>query len=306
MLSEQLGPLAGSSVATSWRLDPVGVVLAVVLGGGYLLGVRRVRARGAAWPLHRSLIFLLAGVGSILLVTCSFLGVYASLLRWVAVIQACVLLLICPLLLGLGGPFALLQAGRTPPEAGGPPRPARRIWAVLRSPGVAPLVIMAVTALLVFTPWLGWSVQRTDARALTVLVLLAAGLLLALPITDEGAQTSSLAYAAMLGLGLVEFLLDALPGMVLRLNSHLIAGGHWVSVNRSWGPSPLADQHLAGDWLWFFAEAGDLPFLLILIVAWIRSDAREAAHQDAALDLIEAEQGGEGGLMRPWWETERR
>jgi cytochrome c oxidase assembly factor CtaG len=242
-------------------------------------------------------------MGSLILVTCSFLGVYAPVLRWVAVIQACLLLLICPLLIGLGAPVALGLAVRGPSERRGVLAP---LWRLLRAPGIAPLVIMGVTSLLVFTPWLGWSVSGNEGRALTALALLGAGLTLALPITDEGAQTSSLAYAAMLALGLIEFLLDALPGIILRLNTHLIAGAHWVAVTRSWGPSPLSDQKLAGDWLWFFAEAGDLPFLIILIMAWIRSDAREAAHQDAILDRLEAEEADSDGLMRPWWETEKR
>jgi cytochrome c oxidase assembly factor CtaG len=309
MLSPQLAPLTAGAAATSWWLDPVGIVVAGVLGSGYALGVTRVRGRGAGWPLGRSLTFLLGGVGSILLTSCSFLGVYAPVLRWVAVVQACLLLLVCPLLIGLGAPIALLQAARPAAAGAGPAwwrRPGRALWGLLRGAGVAPLVILAVTALLVFTPWLGWSVATTGARALTMVVLLGAGLVLALPITDEGARLGSLAYAAMLGLAIVEFLLDAVPGMVLRLNSHLLLAGHWVAVSRSWGPSPLADQQLAGDWLWFFAEAGDLPFLLILIVAWIKADAREASIQDAVLDQLALDEGQADGLMRPWWQTEER
>jgi putative membrane protein len=330
MLSAQLSPLTAGTALSSWRLDPFAVVLAGGLGAGYLIAVRRVRAGNGRWSVPRSASFLLGGVGSLILITGSFLGVYAPVLRWVAVVQACLLLLVCPMLLGLGAPIALGQAaaasgagaasraasasgagaasragaGR---EARGGRRAvaavARMLWAAARGPGVGPLLLVLVMGLLVFTPWLGWSQQHAAVRALSVLILLAAGLILALPITDEGAQVSSLAYAAMLGLGLVEFLLDAVPGMVLRLSSHLLAAGYWVGVHRPWGPSALADQRLAGDWLWFFAEAGDLPFLLILIRAWIRSDARDAARQDAALDLLEAEAGG---MMRPWWETEER
>jgi putative membrane protein len=296
MDSAHLAPLSGSTAITSWRFDPVGIIVAVVLAGAYLTAIRRA----PGWPLRRSLTFLVGGVGSLVLTTCSFLGVYAPALRWIAVIQACLLLLVCPMLLGLGAPIALLQRVRGPATRSS--GFGRGLWALLRGPGVGPLVIILVTSALVFTPWLSWSVGRTDAHAVTVPALLAAGLMLALPVTDEGARTSSLAYAAMLGLGLFEFLLDAVPGMVLRLNSHVIVGSHWVALHRSWGPTPLADQRLAGDWLWFFAEAGDLPFLLILIVAWIRSDAHEAARQDAELDLLE----DDDGMIQPWWETERR
>lgn len=285
-------PLTASSAFTSWRADPVGIAAAVLLAVGYLFLVRRIRDRGEQWPRRRTFVLLFAGSGSLLLVTCSFLGVYASQLRWVAVIQAGLLILLVPPLIGAGAPVALWQRWRPSPPAW---------WArVLRVPGLGPLVIIATTSALVFTPWLGWSVSGPLPRAVTLVVLLMAGLVLALPVTDEGAQTSSLAYAAMLGLGLIEFLLDALPGLVLRLNTHVGAAGHWTALNLPWGPTPLADQHLAGDWLWFLAEAGDLPYLIILIAAWIRSDSREAARQDAELDLIETD---ENGMMRPWWQN---
>ncbi len=318
MLSGRLDPLTAGVAATSWRADPVGIVLGVLLAVAYLAGVRRLAADGVGWPVGRTLTFLLGGVGSLLLTTCSFLTAYATVLRWAAVVQAGLLLLVCPLLLGLGSPVALISAvrvrraaqGPTANEAGTPsvaplPRPLLAVFRVLNAPGVGPLVMLAVLSLLVFTPWLGWAQQGTGPRALTVLALLAAGLPLALPVTDHGAEVSSLAYAAMLGLALIEFLLDAVPGLVLRLNGHLVAADQWVGVARTWGPSPLTDQHLAGDWLWFFAEAGDLPFLIILVVAWIRSDAREAAEQDAELDRMEQELEvpGSPGMMRPWWQT---
>jgi hypothetical protein len=46
----------------------------------------------------------------------------------------------------------------------------------------------------------------------------------------------------------------------------------------------MDDQHLAGALLWFFGEAGDIPFLVAAMVAWIRADNREAARLDRALD----------------------
>jgi putative copper resistance protein D len=295
-IMDQVTPLTAHSAFTSWRADPVGIAAAVLLAAAYLFVVRQVRAQGGEWLRRRTFVFLLAGCGSLLLVTCSFLGPYASQLRWVAVIQSGLLLLLVPPLIGAGAPVALWQRWRPSDEA----RPPSRLFRTLQVPGLGPLVIIATTSALVFTPWLSWSVSGPLPRALTLAGLLLAGLVLALPVTDEGAQTTSLAYAAMLGLGLIEFLLDALPGLILRLNTHVSAAGHWTALNRSWGPTPLADQHLAGDWLWFLAEAGDLPYLIILVAAWIRSDTREAARQDAELDLIETD---ENGMMRPWWQN---
>lgn len=48
----------------------------------------------------------------------------------------------------------------------------------------------------------------------------------------------------------------------------------------SWWPTPLHDQHLAGDFLWFIAEVADVPVLVILMIRWMRSDRRDAAGFD--------------------------
>lgn len=302
MLAHAPAPLTAARAATTWRPDPTGLLLSLLLITAYLVCARRVADRGDSWPAGRTAGFVFGGAGSLLLATCSFLGVYAPVLRWVAVIQAATVMLVCPLLFGLGSPVALLKAAR-PGRA--MPRAGVLTLRTLGAPGIGALIVLAVLPLLVFTSWLGWAQQGTGPHAVTVVALLSAGLPLALPVTDRGAQISSLAYAAMLGLGVIEFLLDAVPGMVLRLDNHLLAAGHWLTVNRSWGPTPLADQHLAGDWLWSLAEIGDLPFIIILAVAWIRSDTREATAEDALLDQIGAEWEipGQPGMMRPWWQT---
>jgi hypothetical protein len=105
-------------------------------------------------------------------------------------------------------------------------------------------------------------------------------------ITTAETTTTSLRYGSGLrtaaravadGLGLLEFLLDAVPGIVLRLHSGLLAAGYWTTLHRPGGPEPMDDQHLAGAPVWFFGEAGDIPFLVAALVAWVRADNRRAA-----------------------------
>ena len=93
---------------------------------------------------------------------------------------------------------------------------------------------------------------------------------------------------------LIELLADALPGIIIRLDTHLLAAAHVAATPRAFGPSPLIDQQLGGDLLWCVGEAVDLPFLILLILAWVRSDAREAARVDAYLDAGTAEGAVEG------------
>ena len=78
-----LAPLTLGRALTAWRAEPGVLAVAAALGGGYVWGLRR---RGAArpepWPAGRTAIFL-TGVATILLVGCSFLGVYDDAYFWV-------------------------------------------------------------------------------------------------------------------------------------------------------------------------------------------------------------------------------
>jgi len=293
-----------------WTFD--GPAVAVVVAGlvWYLTAARRVRQDGGRWPAYRLLGFA-AGLVTLLAATCSPIGGQARELFSMYTIQVCLLLLICPVLLGSGAPLALAAAssrsgrGRRWVEAANGSVAGR----IARTPGVGPLLLIVVTVVVFFAgPVTQWSVQSVLGYQVLHAVLLVTGLAFALPLTDETAQVSSVAYAAMLGLGFLEFLLDAVPGIALRLLGQPLAVVQWLASQRSGGPTPLDDQHLAGAWLWFFAEAGDLPFLILLMVAWIRSDAREAKRVDAALDAADqrptAAAAGPEPLHRPWWEID--
>ena len=294
-----------------WTFDSPAVAVVAGALAWYLTAARRVRRGGGRWPAYRTLGFG-AGLATVLAATCSPIGGQARELFSMYTIQVCLLLLICPVLLGSGSPLALAAAasrsgrGRRWVEAANGSIAGR----IARTPGVGPLLLIVVTVVVFFAgPLTQWSVQSALGYHLLHAVLLATGLVFALPLTDETAQVSSVAYAAMLGLGFLEFLLDAVPGIALRLLGQPLAVVQWLASRRAGGPSPLDDQHLAGAWLWFFAEAGDLPFLILLMVVWIRSDAREARRVDAALDAAELRRPQAGpvepeGLQRPWWESD--
>jgi cytochrome c oxidase assembly factor CtaG len=59
---------------------------------------------------------------------------------------------------------------------------------------------------------------------------------------------------------------------------------HYVTTIRSWGPTPLEDQQLAGAIMWL---GGDLMFIgvvALLVVAWMRHEDRRAVGEDRRLE----------------------
>jgi putative membrane protein len=82
-----------------------------------------------------------------------------------------------------------------------------------------------------------------------------------------------------------ELVMDAIPGILLRLNNHILDGlGTIAGAVPLWFPSAYHDQHLSGDFLWFIAEIADVPVLILLFIRWSRIDRHEAKELDDLSD----------------------
>jgi cytochrome c oxidase assembly factor CtaG len=242
-------------------------------------------------------------------VTLWWVGAYAHTLFWVYTVQIMMLLVISPALLMFGRPVTLSRtlatvSGRAPVVARIADAPGMHF---LSNPAFGALMLPLVTILVFFTAIFPASLSHYVVYEVLHLVLLVAGLALALPLADEGVQPSSMSLAAGILFGFIELLADAVPGIVIRLRTTLLAPAHYLSIHRTWGPSRLHDQQFGGAIVWFLAETIDLPVLALLVFRWIRTDEREAVAIDRQLDLQEqavAAADAEADLQRPWWETD--
>ncbi|MDM7891933.1 cytochrome c oxidase assembly protein [Curtobacterium caseinilyticum] len=279
---------------STWHVDPLAAVLLVVAAGTYgswLVGARRRRARWSGW---RTLSFVLA-LALFTVLQFGIVGQYDQELRWAFTLRLALLFFAVPTFAALAAPVSLLRAG-------GPVRwseVADRVMGsrpvrVLGNAIVAPVVGLVLFAVLL-TP-LSATMRESGvwASAITVLVPVLGFTLLA-PLSEPGVLRSSTFVTVEFLLAFVELLLDAVPGIVLRVTNHVLdgslahAGALVHAVSQPWFPSPLRDQHLAGDLLWFIAEIADVPVLVMLFVRWQRTDRREARSVDALSDEEMAE-----------------
>jgi putative membrane protein len=283
---------------SSWTMDAGAVVLAALLVAAYCAGIVRVRKRGLVWPARRSTAWF-AGVASLLLVTLGPLGGHAHTALWVYTVQVLVLLLGTPVVLAYGRPLAL-AVDALPPAASARVLRARTSWIAraVANPAIGPLVVPVVLGVIFFSPVLSATLEHTWAYELMQLVLVGIGLLIAIGLVGDGAERdTSLALAATVAIAFIELLFDAVPGIVLRLRTHLVATAYWTRVHGAVGTRALTDQQHAGAALWFIAEFADLPFLLIVIRRWIRVDQLDAVR-------IDRDSQGDPEFTRPWWETD--
>jgi cytochrome c oxidase assembly factor CtaG len=291
----------------SWTLDLPALLVALMIAAGYAGWVRRVQRSGQPWPAGPSTAFLAGGAGVLVFATMGFPGVYQGVLFWARAVQTVLLLLVVPLFLALGRPLTLLTAAV--PGAG------PRIGAVLRTRAARVLTFPAVTApalvitpfLLYFTPWYAASLRGGPVAELTHLVLILPGLVFFWTLLRVDPVPKAYSYLVSLWVTGIEVIADAVLGLAVLADQHLIAGQYYLALARPWGPGPRTDQVLGGGVLWLLGDLVGLPFFAAQLIQLIREDEREAAAVDAELDAAEAAEAARAAPAgRPWWETDPR
>ena len=272
----------------TWRFDPVALVVIVVAAGLYLGGIIRAGRRGIRWPRRFSLAFLGLGLGSFAVVEFGFLGAYSHDLRWAFTTRVALLLFAVPACIAAGRPIGLLRVSLG--ESGVIRLERMLTTRVLKLFGNAIFATLFSAAVfcLFLTP-VAWVLRGTPALdAAMGVVIPVLGLIMVLPIVENAAGRTSLFITIEFLLAFVELIIDAVPGIVLRLNDaildHAPLIGPAVAAASSWWPNPVHDQHLAGDALWFIAEIADVPILVLLFVRWTRSEKREEKKYDELSD----------------------
>lgn len=286
-----------AAVATSWTLQPV-AVLAVL---GALAWYIRLARRAGDWRPLRGVSFGL-GLALFAWVANGLPQVYAGALFWMWTTQVLIFLLVVPTLLMAGQPVAL--ARQVTGQRAALVRVTRSGFGrFFANPLVGPALIPAVSVALFFGPLPRWAIDYAAVGWVLQLAIVAVGALIVFPLVGADDTSSSMAVGLSLGIGVFELALDAVPGIVLRLNTHLVTSYFDVRAANSWAPDALRDQQIAGAILWSVAELIDLPFLVLVYRRWLKADERDAARIDTVLDAERIARGGEDAAPTdaPWW-----
>jgi putative membrane protein len=265
----------------------VALAFVLVVAALYVLGIRAVHRTGERWPWWPTFAFFVFGLGGFSFIEFGFLGTWSVDLRWAFSTRIALLLFAVPGLLTLGQPVTL--ARRALASSG-------RLDAVLRSwpirllgnPIFAPLFALAAFMLFV-TPIVGFLRLDPVSEGLITIIVPIVGFLMVLRLagaSEEGNQQGWFVAIEFM-FAFIELLMDAIPGILLRLNGAILdRAPALVGTFPDWFPHALRDQQLSGDLLWFIAEVSDVPILAIFIIRWMRSDKKEASSLD---DLSDAE-----------------
>ncbi len=281
-------PLTALRLVTDWAVEPVAACVLVALAGLYLAGVRRLSRRGDRWPVARSVSFLAGGLGSVAIAAISGLAAYDDVLFSAHMAQHMLLTMIAPVFLALGAPITL--ALRTLPMDG-----RRRLLAVLHSrvarvmmhPLVGTFLFIASPFVLYFSPIYEATLRSEFWHVVLHGHLLAVGCLFLWPVLGLDPLPHRLPHLLRLVLVFITVPFHAFLGVAILSQNSVIAGHWYAGLHRTWGGTPLADQHTGGGLLWAAGEIASLLLVGCVAVQWMQADEREAQREDRRLDRLE-------------------
>ncbi|GAB3376110.1 cytochrome c oxidase assembly protein [Amycolatopsis echigonensis] len=281
------GPPTFWRLLTDWRFDLVYGTLAIVLAGLYLAGVRRLRKRGDAWKVGRTVSWL-AGCAVIMLATSSGIGRYAPAMFSVHMGNHMLLSMVAPVLLVLGGPVTLALRALPPAGREGAPGPREWLLAAVHSP-VSRFLTNPIVALLLFVgSFYGlyfsglfdnalnyhWAHLAMNAHFLLV------GYVFYWPVIGVDPAPRRLPPVGKLGMMFGAMPFHAFFGVILMNMQTVIGREFYSSLKLPWVGDLLTDQRLGGGIAWASGEVPVLLVLIALLVQWARQDEREAKRRD--------------------------
>ena len=277
-----------------WRPEPLilaGVALAVA---AWLWMSRRVTR---LHPLHppsrwRSAAFF-GGLAAIVLALVSPIEAYEGSLFSIHMLQHLILELVAAPLLIVAAPITLALRAASPPVR-------RQLLALLHSRIVA-VVSFPLLAWVVFAAvnW-GWhfsglydqALENPGLHDIEHLSFLLAALLFWWPVVGADPSRWRLPYPVRLFYLFLAMPQNSFLGVAL-MSAPVVRYPHYLSIQRSWGPSPLVDQNVGGMLMWV---GGDVVFLLamgLVVAAWVQQEDRRTARLDARLDAEAAARDAE-------------
>ncbi|MET7754161.1 cytochrome c oxidase assembly protein [Streptomyces sp. NPDC005389] len=257
--------------------------------GLYGWGVARLRRRGDAWPVSRT-VFFTVGVLTVALVMCTRLNDYGMVMFSVHMVQHMVISMLSPILLLLGAPVTL--ALRALPVAGrGSTGPRELLLKLLHSrymkvithPGFTIPMFIASLYGLYFTPLFDFLMGSKPGHIGMMVHFLMVGVVFFWPImgVDPGPHRPGYVMRMLELFAGMPF--HAFFGIALMMASEPMVKAY-ENPPASLGINALTDQNAAGGIAWAFSEIPSVLVLIALVYQWYHSEQRQAVRQDRAAD----------------------
>ena len=284
------GPPDPATLLQGWSFDPLTWLPVVTLAVAWGWAVRRVNRAHPRNPVpgRRTAAFV-AGLAALLVALDSGIEAYATTLFSAHMVQHLLLTLVAPPLLLLAAPVTLVL------RAVGPATRRRIVLPALHSPAVriashpivAWLTFTAVMWATHFSPLFDAALEDELVHRLEHGLFVGSALLFWWPVIAVDPAPRRLGYPVRLVYVVLQMPQNTFLALAIY-SAGTVRYAHYATTGRTWGPSPLVDQQIAGGIMWL---GGDLLFLaaiLALVGVWMRAEERGASRTDRRVDAERA------------------
>lgn len=276
------GPPTIGGLIFGWSFEPTVVLGLVGAALAWLALVRRIDREHPANPVprQRSVAFL-AGLAAIAVALLSGIEAWDTALFSVHMVQHLLLTLVAAPLIVLGAPITTLLRAATPNVRRTILLPIlhSRVLRVLGFPVVTWVAFVAVMWGSHFSPLFDASLEDPLVHDLEHALYLGAGLLFWWPAVGLDPSPWRMAYPVRLMYVFLQMPQNTFLAVTI-LGSGVPLYAHYASLGRTWGPSPLEDQQIAGSLMWLGGDILFLAALAALLAGWMRHEQRGAAAGD--------------------------
>ncbi len=275
---------------TAWRVEWLFLATGLLAIGLYVAGVVRMRRRGDAWPVLRTLSWVVGWL-LFLYATNGVLGIYGRVaFSWhmtLHMLEAMVL----PIFLVLGAPVTLALRTIKPRRDGtlGPREMLlamihSRLLAVVGNPIFAAAFFFMSLVVFYWTGLFQLALETHTGHMLMTAHFVVAGYLFAWVLVgvDPGPKRWSPALRLVVLFATIAF--HAFFGVAMISGTMLLGGDFFPTIAIPWVGGPLADQRYGGGVAWAIGELPSLVLALTVALQWFRTDSAESVRQDRRAD----------------------
>ena len=278
-------------LATFWRFDVFLGVVAIVLAGGYLLAMMKLRHRGDRWPVGRAVAWV-AGCAALVVATSSGIRSYGSAMFSVHMAEHMTLNMFAPVLLVLGAPVTLALRVLPSAKPGQPPGPREWILRLIHSPittflshpATAFVLFVGSLYAVYFTPLFDTLVRYHWGHEFMAVHFLITGYLFYWGIIGVDPGPRRLPFIGRLALLFAVMPFHAFFGIAMMTMTTTVGANFYRSLALPWVPSINDDQHLGGAIAWGSSEVPLVMVVIALVIQWARQDRRTAVRSDRHAD----------------------
>lgn len=279
-----------SGLLTRWEFDPVFILVAGGATWWYVAAARAVSRTHPAspWPRKR-LAYFLSGIGVMAFAVTSPPFSYDGVLFSVHMWQHILLMLVAAPLMLLGTPITLLLR-----SVSGPTR-RNVILPILHSRVVRALTFPVVAWLLFagtmwgshYSPLFNAALEHEWLHWLEHVLYVTVALMFWWQVIGLDPTPWRMAHPIRMLYVFLQMPQNSFLALSIYETNRVLYS-HYATTQRTWGPSPLADQQLAGITMWVIGDILFLVAVAFVVVGWVKHEEFEAKRQDRAREREKA------------------